>query len=94
MTAKDRLALAAAIGLPLIAMTAYLLWIWPRPKGNSVIAQTGPYLLSLLAGAPFLWSLTRRSGRAVLLVAFFVGGFVLLWLYALVLLCAVRGVCL
>lgn len=70
MTAKEHWALAAAIGFPLIAMTAYLLWVWPGPKGNAVIAQTGRYLLSLLAGAPFAWSLTRRSGRAVLLAAF------------------------
>jgi hypothetical protein len=75
-------------------MTAYLLWVWPGPKGNSLVAQAGPYLLSLLAGAPFVWSLTRRSGRAVLMVAYFLGGFVLLWLYALAVLCAVRGVCL
>lgn len=94
MTVKDRWALAAAIGLPLIAMTAYLLWLWPRPRGTSVIAQTGPYILSLLTGLPFAWSLARRSGRKAFLLAFLAGGFVLLWLYALVILCGVRGVCL
>lgn len=94
MTARDRWALAAAIGLPLIAMTGYLLWIWPRPAGNSVIAQTGPYLLSLLTGVPFVLRLTRRSGRAMILIAFLAGGFVLLWLYALAVLCGVRGKCL
>ncbi|HEU4642588.1 MAG TPA: hypothetical protein VFS44_09045 [Gemmatimonadaceae bacterium] len=94
MTLKDRWALAAAIGLPLIAMTAYLLWVWPRPAGNSLVAQTGPYVLSLLTGVPFVLHLTRRSGRAVLLLAFLAVGFVLLWLYALAVLCGVRGVCL
>ena len=86
--------MAAAIGLPLITMTAYLLWVWPRPHGTSVIAQTGPYVLSLLTGLPFAWSLTRRSGRGSFLVTFLTGGFLLLWLYALAVLCGVRGVCL
>lgn len=94
MTVKDRWRLAAAISLPLLVMTAYLLWVWPWPEGNSVIAQTGPYVLSLLTGVPFVWSLTRRSGRGVLLLAFLAGGFILLWLYALAVLCGVRGVCL
>lgn len=94
MTPKKRWALAAAIGLPLITITAYLLWVWPRPRGTSVMAQTSPYLLSLLTGLPFAWSLTGRSGRWVLALAFLAGGFVLLWLYALVVLCTARGVCL
>jgi hypothetical protein len=91
---KDRGALAAATGLPLIVMTVYLLWIWPRPVGNSVLAQTGPYLLSLLTGIPFLLRDRRRSHRGVLVLAFLAGGFILLWLYALAVLCGVRGVCL
>lgn len=94
MTRKNRLALAAAFGLPLITMTAYLLWVWPRPHGASPIAETSPYVLSLLTGLPFAWSRTGRQGRGLLLLAFLVGGFVLLWLYALVVLCTVRGVCL
>ena len=94
MSVKDRWALTGAIGLPLLAMTSYLLWIWPRPRGNSLIAQVGPYVVSLLTGLPFLLSLERRSGRGVLLFLFFVGGFVLLWLYALAVLCGARGVCL
>lgn len=94
MTGKDRWALAAAIGLPLVAMTAYLLWLWPRPRGTSMIAQTGPYLASLLTGLPFAWILSRRTGRKALLLAFLAGGFILLWLYALLVLCGVRGVCL
>ena len=91
---RDRWFLAAAIGLPLAAMTAYLLWIWPLPRGTSVLAEAGPYLLSLLTGLPFAWSLARRSGRMPLLLAFLLGGFLLLWLYALAVLCGVRGVCL
>jgi hypothetical protein len=94
MTVKNRWALAAAIGLPLIAMTAYLLWLWPRPRGTSLIAETGPYILSLLTGLPFAWSLAPRSRRPVVLLAFLAGGFILLWLYALVILCGLRGVCL
>jgi hypothetical protein len=94
MTVKDRWALVAAIGLPLTAITAYLLWVWPLPRGSSVIAETGPYVLSLLMGLPFAWSLTRPSGRAAILLAFLAGGFVLLWLYALAVLCGVRGICL
>jgi hypothetical protein len=94
MTWKNRGTLAAAIGLPLLTITAYLVWVWPRPRGNSFTAQSAPYLLSLLTGLPFAWSLTRRVGRGVLVLTFLVGGFVLLWLYALVVLCTVRGVCL
>jgi hypothetical protein len=94
MTARDRWAWAAAIGLPLIVMTAYLLWVWPRPTGSSAVAQLGPYVLSLLTGLPFALSVARRSGRGVTLFAFLAGGFVLLWLYALAVLCGVRGVCL
>ena len=91
---RNRWTLAAAIGLPLITFTAYILWVWPRPRGTSVMAETGPYLLSLLTGLPFAWNLARRSGHRMLVLAFLVGGFVLLWIYALMMLCAVRGVCL
>ena len=94
MTPKHRWALAAAIGLPFITITAYLLWVWPRPRGTSVVAETGPYVLSLLTGLPFAWSLASRSGHRVLVLAFLAGGFVLMWLYALVVLCTVRSVCL
>lgn len=91
---KARWLLAAAIGLPVISMTAYLLWIWPRPRGNSLLAAIGPYLASLLTGLPFAWALIRRFGRWWLLPAAMVGGFVLLWFYALAVLCGVRGTCL
>ena len=94
MTVKNRWTVAGAIGLPLATMTAYLLWVWPWPRGNSVMAQTGPYVLSLLTGLPFVWRLTRPSGRIAILLAFFLGGFVLLWFYALAVLCGARGVCL
>ena len=94
MTGKDRGYLAATISLPLITITAYLLWFWPRPQGTSVLAEVGPYLLSLLTGLPFAWILTRGKGRAWLILAFLGGGFVVLWIYALAVLCGVRGVCL
>lgn len=94
VTRKHRLALATAVGLPLLTMTAYLLWIWPRPHGTSAMAEIGPYVLSLLTGLPFAWSVTGRRGHGLLLVVFLLGGFVLLWLYALLVLCTVRGVCL
>ena len=84
----------AAIGLPLMTMTAYLLWIWPRPHGTSLMAEIGPYVLSMLTGLPFAWRLAPRSGRWALALAYLVGGFVLLWIYALAVLCGVRGVCL
>jgi hypothetical protein len=82
------------IGLPLLTMTAYLLWIWPRPRGTSMIAGIGPYLVSLLTGLPFAWRLSRGTRRAVVVPAFLAGGFVILWLHALALLCGVRGMCL
>ncbi len=91
---KGRWYLAATIAFPLITITAYLLCVWPRPHGTSIIAQVGPYLLSLLTGLPFAWSLTRGTGRTWLMLAFLGGGFVVLWVYALAVLCGVRGVCL
>lgn len=91
---EEPLGLRGCHWLPLLTMTAYLLWVWPRPRGNSFAAATAPYLLSLLAGLPFAWSLTGRAGRGLLLLAFLLGSFVLSWLYALVVLCTVRGVCL
>jgi accessory gene regulator protein AgrB len=94
VTLRDRWYLAAMIGLPLVTITMYLLWIWPRPRGVSVLAEIGPYLLSLLTGLPFAWILTRGRNRAWRLLGFFGGGFVLLWIYALAVLCGVRGVCL
>ena len=95
MTLRDRWYLAAAIALPLITISTYLLWIWPRPRGVSVLAELGPYLLSLLTGLPFAWILTRGGRhRAWRLLGFFGCGFVLLWIYALSVLCGVRGVCL
>lgn len=102
MTVRARWHLAATIGLPLISTTAYLLWLWlwrwlslwPRPHGTSVSAQVGPYLLCLATGLPFAWPLSRGAGRAWLLLGFLGGGFALLWIYALAVLCGVRGVCL
>ena len=94
MTFTNRWALAAAIGLPLAVMTAYLLWVWPRPAGASIVAQTAPYALSLLTGVPFVLLLTRRSGRAWILLLYVAGGFAILWIFALGVLCGVRGVCL
>lgn len=94
MTGKRRWYLAAMIGLPLITLTAYILWIWPRPRGTSPLAEFAPYVASLVTGLPFAWLLTRSGGRIWILVAFLSGGFVLLWILALALLCGVRGVCL
>ncbi|UCH17871.1 MAG: hypothetical protein JSW36_02160 [Burkholderiales bacterium] len=94
VTVRRRWYLAAMIGLPLITITAYLLWVWPRPHGTSVAAEVGPYLLSLATGLPFAWLLSPRRGRAWLLLAFLAGGFVVLWIYAVAVLCGVRGVCL
>jgi Kef-type K+ transport system membrane component KefB len=79
---------------PIAAMTIDLLWIWPRPGGASFLAQVGPYLLSLLTGLPFALRLCRGAGRIAGVVAYLVAGFVLLWLYAVAVLCGVRDVCL
>jgi hypothetical protein len=86
--------LVGMIAFPFVAMTIYLLWVWPRPSGTSFLAQTGPYFLSLLTGAPFVLSLARGIGRVLSILAYLAVGFVLLWLYALAILCGVRGVCL
>lgn len=94
MTRKDRWSLAAAIAVPFVVMTAYLLWVWPRPNGNSLLAEIGPYVGSLLTGVPFVWGVARRSGRWWLLVLHVIIGFALLWIWALAVLCGVRGVCL
>jgi hypothetical protein len=77
---RDRWYLAAAMGFPLITITAYLLWLWPRPRGATVVAEVGPYLVSLLTGVPFVWVLSRGPRRSWRLLAFLVAGFVLLWL--------------
>ena len=94
MTVKDRWYLAATIGLPLVTITGYLLWLWPRPRSTSLLAEVGPYLVSLLTGLPSAWILNRGPARAWLLLTFLGGGFVLLWFYAVAVLCAVRGACL
>lgn len=94
MTVRERWYLAAMISLPLITITTYLLWLWPRPHGTSVLAVVGPYLFSLATGLPFAWLLSRGPARAWLLLTFLGGGFALLWIYALAMLCGVRGVCL
>lgn len=94
MTSRDRWHLTGAIGLPWMAITAYLLWIWPRPRGTSLWAELGPYLLSLAVGLPFAWRLSRGDGRGWAVPVFLAVGFALLWIYALAVLCGVRGVCL
>ena len=79
---------------PIIAMTVYLLWIWPRPSGTSFLAQTGPYVLSLLTGVPCALFLVRGKSRVFIMLVYLVVGFVILWVYALAILCGVRGACL
>ncbi len=94
MLTTRRWALVAMIGCPLLSMTAYLLWIWPRPRGGSVIAELLPYAASLLAGLPFAWVASAGRTRALWLLAYLAGGFVVLWIQALAILCGVRNVCL
>jgi Kef-type K+ transport system membrane component KefB len=84
----------AMIALPIIALTIYLLWLWPRPSGTSLAAQTGPYLLSLLTGIPFALRAARGTGRVFVIITYLLVGFLVLWVYALAVLCGVRGVCL
>lgn len=93
MTAKHRWELAAAIGLPLVALTAYLIWVWPRPRGTSIGADLAPYVVCLLLGLPFVWPLAR-AGRGWLVPVYLLVEFVGLWFYAVMVLCGVRGVCL
>jgi hypothetical protein len=94
MTTRGRWYWAATIVLPIITLGAYLLWIWPRPRGTSILAESGPYFLSLMTGLPFAWVLSREHGRTRLVLLYLAVGFVLLWWYALAVLCGVRGVCL
>lgn len=94
MRSERRWLLVGTIGLPLAGMTIYLLWIWPRPTGGSFLSEMGPYLLCLLTGVPFAFLLARGTARVVVLAVYLILGFVLLWLYALAILCGVRGVCL
>lgn len=95
MTPSKRWTLAAAaLGMPLVTMSVYLLWIWPRPRGTSALADTIPYALCLLTGLPFAWKLASGSGRVLLVIVYLVSGFGILWIYALAVLCGVRGVCL
>lgn len=85
--------LVGMIVCPLAAMTIYLLWLWPRPSGTSLLAETAPYLISLLTGVPFVPAVARGR-RALSLILYLAVGFVLLWIYALAILCGIRGVCL
>lgn len=94
MSTRDRWYLAAATGLPVISLTIYLLWIWPRPRGTSIIVELCPYLISLLTGLPFAWILSRERRRMALVALYLVAGLVLLWWYAAAVLCGVRGACL
>jgi hypothetical protein len=85
---------AGMLGLPIITVTAYLLWVWPRPGGTSLFAEVGPYFISLLTGLPFALGLTRGRHRIALVLAFFMLGFIVLFFYAVAVLCGIRNVCL
>ncbi|MBS0394797.1 MAG: hypothetical protein JSR54_09230 [Proteobacteria bacterium] len=94
MLRGKRWALVAMFGGPLLSMTAYLLWIWPRPRSASVIAELLPYAVCLLTGLPFAWIASAGRRRALWLLAYLAGGFMALWIQALAVLCGVRNVCL
>ena len=85
---------AGALAVALLVHTAYLLWIWPRPAGDSLAAELWPYVASLLAGMPFAALFAWQRRRAWPLAAFLVGGFVVLWIYSAGFLCAFRNACL
>lgn len=94
MARRDIPALAIAMLVaPLAVHTAYLLWLWPWPPGASLVAELGPYFLSLLAGLPFAVAIARRRGRFWPAAAYLAVGFVVLWVYSLGVLCGVRDVC-
>lgn len=82
------------LGFPIITLTAYLLWIWPRPAGTSLFVEVVPYLISLLTGLPFALGLTSGRHRIAPVLAFFVVGFVVMFFYAVAVLCGIRNVCL
>ena len=84
-----------AIATPLVAMTIYLLLLWPRPHGTSAFAQLSPYLACLALGLPFALMLPRdRRRRGSAAVVYLTAGFAVLWIYALMMLCRFRGSCL
>jgi hypothetical protein len=91
---KSAWRVAGMLGFPIITLTAYLLWVWPRPAGTSLFAQVGPYFISLLTGLPFALGLTRGRHRIALVLAFFLVGFVVMFFYAMAVLCGIRNVCL
>lgn len=93
MTAGLRWQWAAMIGLPLISITIYLLWLWPTP-GTSDLAELVPYLVSLLTGFPFFWIVSRGPARRWLVPVYVLAGLTILFVYAIALLCGVRNVCL
>ncbi len=94
MSTRHRWPWAAMVGLPIIILGGYLLWIWPRPRGASIAGDLAPYVLSLVTGLPFAWILGRGRWRIAFVLAYLGAGFVLLWLIAAVILCGVRNVCL
>ena len=85
---------AGAVAFPLLLMTVYLLWIWPRPRGSSMVAELAPYLVALLAGLPFAWSFAPPARRWLILTLYVICGLTVLWIYALMILCGVKDVCL
>lgn len=82
------------LGVPRAVHTGYLLWIWPRPAGMTVAAQLGPYAASLLAGLPFAAIVASKRKRPWTMIVYLTVGFIVLWLYSVAMLCAVRNVCL
>jgi hypothetical protein len=93
VTVNFRWYVAAMVGLPLISITVYLLWLWPSP-GTSELAEFVPYVLSLLTGLPFFWIVSRGPARRWLFLVYLLAGFTVLFFYAVALLCGVRNVCL
>jgi len=85
---------AVALGVSLCVQSGYLMWVWPRPEGSTLVAQLGPYLVSLLAGMPFASLFAWQRRRVWPIAVFLVGGLVVLWIYSVGFLCAVRNACL
>jgi hypothetical protein len=83
------------VGLPILVLTVYILWIWPRPVSTSFWVEVSPYLISLLTGLPFAIGLGRAIHHTLSVMLAYLGtGFVVLWVYAMVVLCLFRGMCL
>ncbi|ACL74051.1 hypothetical protein [Thioalkalivibrio sulfidiphilus] len=95
MGQSQRKELIAMIGLPILTLTLYLLWIWPSPRSTSFFVELTPYLICLLTGFPFALAIGRAVHHPIFIsLLYLVIGLVATYSYAIAFLCAVRDICL